>query len=64
MINGEGGGGGGRRRLGRVWETLVVVALVLAFVAVAGVGLLTVRRIWTATDVADPAATGADSPEV
>lgn len=50
---------------------MVVVALVLAFAAIAGVALLTVRRIWTATDEvgttakegAAPAATAITSSE-
>ncbi len=34
------------RRLGGVWEALVVGGLVAAFVAVAGVAALTVYRLW------------------
>ena len=34
------------RRLGGVWEALVVGGLVAAFVAVAGIAALTVYRLW------------------
>lgn len=34
-------------------EAVVVAVLVLAFLAVAGVAALAVRRIWTATDPAE-----------
>ena len=50
MITGEWWGEdrrGGRRRLGCVWEVLVVAGLVAAFLAVAGLAGLTVYRLWS-----------------
>ena len=40
---------GWRRRLGCVWEVLVVAGLVAAFLAVAGLAGLTVYRLWNSS---------------
>ena len=44
---GKGWRGWVRRRLDVVWGVLVVVGLVAAFLAVAGVAGLTVYRLWS-----------------
>ena len=52
MITADGSGAGGRgqrRRLGCVWEALVVAGLVAAFLVVAGLAGLTVYRLWNSS---------------
>ncbi len=66
MITGDGEGGGGgrlRRRLGGVWEVLVVAGLVAAFLAVAGLAGLTVYRLWSTAGSVDSAVQGSGSSD-